>query len=238
MEEDMTVTDNTALSHTSEPASASLTGEIFSRFRGPGGYYNIGNLIGLLTGLVLQVTTAATSGLAGTDVAVAYFVGSPTTLALTAATIIFLISGEMYHRAWQGDAARKADLNRFADLLSAAGAAVLAISLFYLGQPALAIFTGVLIVLGKLSSGLFGDAAEAVPFWPAHWPDLFRSMVLAGRIPGMAAAGLGLWYQMGTGPVAVSAIQPAVMVLCHLLWMRADILLFQGGKAEARPQTA
>jgi hypothetical protein len=235
MEEDMTVTDDTALSHSSEPASAGLAGEILSRFRGPGGYYNIGNLIGLLTGLALQVTTAATSGLAGSDVAVAYFVGSPTTLALTAATIIFLISGEMYHRAWQGNDAPNVDLNRFADLLSAAGAAVLAISLFYLGQPVLAIFTGVLIVLGKLGSALFGDSSEVVPFWPAHWPDLFRSMVLAGRFPGMAAAGLGLWHQMGAGSVAVSAIQPAVMVLCHLLWMRADVLLFEGSKTAARP---
>jgi hypothetical protein len=235
MEEDMTVTENAAPSRGRVPASESLVGEIFSRFRGPGGYYNIGNLIGLLTGLALQVTTAATSGLAGTDVAVAYFIGSPTTLALTAATIIFLISGEMYHRAWQGNDAPNADLNRFADLLSAAGAAVLAISLFYLGQPVLAIFTGVLIVLGKLGSGLFGTAAEAVPLWPAHWPDLFRSMVLTGRIPGMAAAGLGLWHQMGTGSVAVSAIQPAVMVLCHLLWMRADVLLFQDSKTVARP---
>ena len=231
----MTVTDNAAPSR-GDPASHGVMAEILSRFRGPGGYYNIGNLIGLFTGLALQLTDAATWGLAGTDVVVAYFVGGPATLALTIATIIFVISGEMYHRAWRGNDAPNA--NRFAALLSAVGGAALAISLFYLGQPILAIFTGVLIVLGKLGSGVFGDAPDAVPFWPRDRPDLFRSMVLAGRIPGMAAAGLELWHQMGTGPSALSAIQPVVMVLCHLLWMRADILLFQVSRTVAQPQWA
>lgn len=233
----MSVTDNAALSR-GGPASHGVVAEIVSRCRGPGGYYNIGNLIGLCTGLTLQLTTAGTSGLTGTDLIVAYFVGSPATLALTIATIIFFISGEMYHRAWRGPDAPNANLNRFADLLSASGGAVLAISLFYLGQPVLAIFTGVLIVLGKLGSGVFGDAPEAVPFWPRDWPDLFRSIVLVGRIPGMVAAGLELWHQMATGALALSVIQPAVMVLCHLLWMRADILLLQGSRTVALEQRA
>ncbi len=233
----MTSTVNAAASR-GDPLSRSVTAEILSRFRGPGGYYNVGNLIGLFSGLALQFATAATSGLSGTDVVVAYFVGSPATVALTGATLIFLVSGEMYHRAWRHGTVPDAGLNRLADLLSAAGGAALAVSLLYLGQPMLAIFTGLLTVLGKAGSAVFGDNAEAVPFWPSDWPDLFRSMVLAGRVPAVAAASLELWHQLSTGTGGVSVLQPAVLVLCHLLWMRADFLLFQGSKASVEPEPA
>jgi hypothetical protein len=237
MEEEMTATDNAHPSQ-GDPASHSVVAEIQARFRGPGGYYNIGNLIGLFTGVTLQLTTPATSGLAGTDAVVAHFVGSPATVALTTATIIFLISGEVYHRAWRAANAPDAHLNRLADLLSAAGTVALVISLIYLGQPVLAVFTGLLIVLGKLGSAVFGDDPDAVPFWPSSWPNLFRWMVLAGRVPGIAAASLELWNQLGTGNLGPSITQPAVMVLCHLLWIWADFLLFQGSRATARPQPA
>jgi len=227
----MTSTANAAASR-SGPLSRGLAGEVLSRFRGPGGYYNVGNLIGLFSGLALQFATAATSGLSGTDAVAAYLVGSPATVALTAATIIFLASGEMYYRAWRGGIPDD-DLNRLADLLSAVGGTALAISLLYLGQPMLATFTGILIVLGKLGSAAFGDEGNVVPFWPWDWPAPFRSMVLAGRLPAIAAAGLELGHQLGTGGAAVSVIQPAVLVLCHLLWMRADFLLFRSSRPAA-----
>lgn len=230
----MTITVNAAASR-GDTGSRGVTAEILSRFRGPGGYYNVGNVIGLISGLALQFAAAATSGLSGADVVVAYFAGSPATVALTAATLIFLISGEMYYRAWRGNGP-DGDLNRLADLLSAAGGVALAISLLYLGQPMLAIFTGLLVVFGKLGSAVFGDEGNAVPFWPWDWPDLFRSMVLAGRLPAIAAAGLELSHQIGIGGGAPSIIQPAVLVLCHLLWMRADFLLFQSSKAAAESE--
>lgn len=217
------------------PVARGVMAEIVSRFRGPGGYYNVGNLIGLGTGLALQLSTAATSTLTGADVVVAYFVGSPATVALTVATIIFLMSGEMYHRAWRENHSPDPDLTRLADMFSAAGGFALAISLLYLGQPMLAIFTGLLVVLGKLGSAVFGDHPESLPFWPPDWPDLFRSMVLAGRIPAMAAAGLELWHQVALGTSDLSAVQPAVMVLCHLLWIRADMLLFRSGTVASKP---
>jgi hypothetical protein len=194
---------------------------------GPGGYYNIGNLIGLATGVGLQLTSLATGGSTATEGIIAYFVGSPASVSLTIATIVFLVSGEIYHRAWGGTDAPNTDLNRLADVLSAIGAVALTVSLFYLNQPLLALVTSVLIVGGKLGSAVYGDQAGMTELWPSNWPDLFRSMVLAGRIPGTAAAALELSHQLGAGGPLAATIQPAVMVLCHLFWIRADILLFR-----------
>ena len=70
----MTITVNAAASRV-DPVSRGVIAEILSRFRGPGGYYNVGNVIGLVSGLALQFATAATSGLSGADVLVAYFTG-------------------------------------------------------------------------------------------------------------------------------------------------------------------
>lgn len=217
----MTTTLNAAPARR-DPASRRVTAEILTRLNGPGGYYNVGNLIGLCSGLALQFAVTAASGRSGADIVVAYFVGSPATLALTIATLIFLVSGEMYHRAWRGGGPPDARLNRLADLLSAAGAVALAISLLLLGQPLLALFTGLLTVFGKLGSAVLDPAS--VPLWPAGWPDPFRTTVLVGRFPAVAAAVLGLWRGLDTG----NWIGPAVLVLCNLLWMRADYLLFAG----------
>src|ERR1700712_5924765 len=76
---------------------------ILDRFHGPGGFYNAGNLLGLSVALATQffvgATTTATSF---ADRLYAYFAGSPSSVALTLATTIFLFSGETYHRAWAG----------------------------------------------------------------------------------------------------------------------------------------
>lgn len=203
---------------------------IASRLRGPGGFYNVGNLLGLVTGLSVQFADVAARGTTSTESILAYFVGGPSALALTIATLIFLVSGEAYHRAWGLDGLNT-DLNRLADLLSAFGAAALAVSLVYLNQPILAVLTGFLIVGGKLGSAVNGDLPGMSDLWPCEWPDLFRLMALAGRIPGVAAAGLVLWHQAGVSTPLSEMVQPAVMVLCHLLWIRADTLLFRGKSA-------
>ena len=74
-----------------------------ARLVGPGGYYNAGNAFGLVMGIALQVSTAPADGGAGSTVLGAmrdYLAGNAGAVALTAATAVFFVSGEAYHRAW------------------------------------------------------------------------------------------------------------------------------------------
>lgn len=57
------------------PRQSSLLSELGARMHGPGGYYNVGNLLGLVTALGLQFASAAGSARAGSDIVVGYFVG-------------------------------------------------------------------------------------------------------------------------------------------------------------------
>ncbi len=202
---------------------------IADRLEGPGGYYNAGNLLGLVTALATQFFAGATSDATTFgDRIYGYFAGSPSAVALTVATTIFLFSGETYHRAWAGRAVPSKRLNRIADLLSVAGATALTISLIYAGQTALALVSGLLVVGGKLGSAITGDDRSSVPLWPHSWSDPFRVAVLAGRAPGLLAAALDLGRHMFDQPGGMglfSLVPPAVLVICYGLWIRADVLL-------------
>lgn len=215
------------------PRQAGLINALAARLQGPGGYYNVGNVLGLVTALGLQFASAAGSGKSGTDLLVGYFAGSPQALAFTVATLIFLVGGEVYYRAWKDGAGPDLRLNRLGDLLSAAGGAALSVSLLLLGQPLLALATGAFVVLGKLGSAVFGDDAVAPPVWPESWPDPFRLAVLVGRVPAISAAGLDLLQQFGSGAPTIALVQPAVLIVCHVLWVKADLLLLGGGKRAA-----
>jgi hypothetical protein len=205
------------------------------RLRGPGGYYNVGNVLGLVMSLATQFALAApASGTrSGLDILVGYFAGSPSAVALTAATIVFLVSGEMYHRAWVGRAVPDPAINAFADVLSAIGCLALTISLIFLDQWFLAIASGLLSVGGKLGSALFGDDSARLGFWPTAWVDPFRAAVLVGRAPAVAAAGFDLGFRLfnWTGGSVWTLAQPIVLLLCYMLWIKADLLLVIGARA-------
>jgi len=204
------------------------------RLRGPGGYYNAGNVLGLAVALGTQFAMAAQAGhRGGIDTFYAYFAGSPSAVALTAATLIFLVSGETYHRAWTGRLVPDPALNRTADVLSALGGIALTLSLILVGQWLLAVASGLLTVGGKLGSAVFGDDRSQLGFWPALWVDPFRAAVLAGRVPGIAAAGIDLGFRIvnGSGGSVLALVQPAVLVGCYLLWIKADMLLVIGADA-------
>ncbi len=220
---------------TSEPVShlppfvPRLGRAVTDRLHGPGGYYNIGNLLGLSvavgTQLVMGMTGNATT--LGTRL-YGYFSGSPSALALTIATTVFLVSGEAYHRAWAGRTTPSPRLNRIADLLAAAGATALTVSLVYGGQTLLALASGILMVGGKIGSAVTGDDLSRVPGWPATWSDPFRTAVLVGRLPGLVAAALDLGRHLLDAPTGVgllSLVPPATLVLCQALWLKADLLL-------------
>jgi hypothetical protein len=212
-----------------------LPAALVGRLHGPGGYYNVGNLLGLAVSLSLPVADAATGRAPSLGQAIGeLFAGSPSAVALTVATLIFLVSGEVYHRAHRTGAAPDVHLNRLADLLSTAGAVALTVSLVFLGQPGLAVISGLAIALGKLGSAVFGDDRAGLIAWPPTWPDPFRILVLSGRTIGLAAVALTL-LEHPSDPaghaVSRSMLQAATLAICHIVWLRADFLLLCGARS-------
>lgn len=206
---------------------------ITARMRGPGGYYNCGNLLGLAVGLWLQVMSAEAGSGWGNSI-LTYLAGNGSAVAMTVATVVFLFAGELYHRAWPANGPPDARLNCWADLLSGVGAIALGIALWMLGQPVLAAASGALHALGKLASAVAPDGHRAWPRWPRTWPDPFRSAVVASRVPALLASGADLWpaaaaawAQAGPG---LAMVMPATLFACYVLWTRADLLLFEGSK--------
>lgn len=198
---------------------------IVDRLKGPGGYYNIGNAIGLVMGIVIQIFFVSNEQAAAAK-AWSFFAGSPSALALTVSTAVFFWSGEAYHRAWANGFPPKAGLNRLGDNLSGVGALALGFSLFLLGQPMLAATAGLLHAAGKFASA-WHKAGEQLPFpWPRNWPDPFRAVVLASRFPAIAAALLELWQAAGSGWTD-EILAPATLLICYLLWSKADLLLIR-----------
>jgi hypothetical protein len=215
----------------SVPARPRLMREFAARMRGPGGYYNFGNAMGLAGGVSLAAWNAASSGTGGAATAAAtYFAGNASAVALTVATLIFFWSGEVYHRAWTDPQKPDIHLNRQGDLLSAIGAVALGLSLALFGLPLLAATAGLLHALGKLGSALHPPGTPALPGWPESWPDLFRSVVLFSRVPATLVAALALGADL-TGAdsrnVIPALLGPGVLLICNLLWAKADLLLFR-----------
>lgn len=207
------------------PRSPRLPAALAERLRGPGGYYNIGNVIGLAMGVGIQL--ASMPDAASGSRLWAFFAGSPSACAMTIATIVFIASGEVYHRAWNGGRPIER-LNRIADLLSGIGAIVLGLALFMLGHPMLAAVSGLLSAAGKLGSAAVPRLPRTA--WPHRWPDPFRSAVVVSRLPAMLVSVGELWIKAAAaiagGPL-LPALTPATLLVCYLLWAKADLLLFE-----------
>lgn len=218
-------------------ATGAAFGALTARLKGPGGYYNIGNVIGLLTGIGLEIAAVAGSGGAVSIPAAlrAHFIGSPGAVALSVAMVIFLASGECYHRAWSRGFPPNLSMNRAGDFLSVLGALALSVALVAFGQPLLAATSGILLAGGKFGSLFAKD--EYAPRGPGHsaWPDRFRTAVLISRVPAILAVLAELATVLrGFGPAtpAAAVIAPLSLFVCYLLWTRADLLLF-GARAGA-----
>lgn len=219
------------------PLNCRLLRAFASRCTGPGGYYNLGNALGLLAGLMFQALshyrTVDSSVIA---IAGDYLVGSPGATALSMATGMFFVSGEMYHRAWAERSTPDYLMLRRADFLSGVAALILAVTLALFGSFWLALGSTVLLAGGK-----FGNALT-----PEGWPvriefvssgattrcrqlDLFRVAALLSRIPAIAAifVELARLLAVGTSDVVLDLGQPLVLLTCYLLWARADLLLFR-----------
>lgn len=200
-----------------------LSRSLLLRLQGPGGYYNIGNALGLAVGIGIQIHLAGSGSLGG------YLAGSASSTLLTVATLIFFWSGELYHRAWNVPGPYDMPdlaLNRRGDFLSGVGALLLGGALWLLGEPMLAAFSGLLHAFGKFGSAWHGDHTFSLPITGEDGPDPFRSLVLASRIPAMLAAVIALAQPASlTGTESVSLL---ALLASYLLWCRADLMLMRG----------
>lgn len=205
-------------------APVHLPQALTERMRGPGGLYNVGNFLGLTAGIGVQL---GHQGDAGTARAVVdYLAGDVSALVLTLATLVFFVSGEAYHRAWQKGFPPDTNLNRLGDLLSGVGALLLGAALFMLGDPLLAATAGLLHAAGKFGSAVHqsGKARRI------DWGWMFRASVVASRVPAMLVAVIGLGGQLpaiAQGASPVPALMPATLLVCYALWAKADLMLFR-----------
>lgn len=196
---------------------------LVARLSGPGGLYNVGNVFGLASGIGLAL--AAAPGRTTGAVIADYLAGSASAVAISVAMVIFLVSGEAYHRAWAHGAPPDADLTRLGDRLSGWGALALFVGLILVGELVLALASGLLHAAGKFGSALEHPAIDAAK---RRRPDPFRTAVLLSRAPAMLLLGLALGRAALTPePAAAELIAPASLIVCYLLWARADLLLFR-----------
>lgn len=200
----------------------SLRGEFAQRLSGPGGLYNLGNALGLLSGVAFHVTAAAAVGVAGWAAVTQYFVGSLGATSITLAMLVFFWSGEQYHKAWANGAPPDVRLNRLGDVSSGRGALLLGLGLVLMGHPVLAATSGLLHAAGKFGSALPGWVLALLPFGPG----VFRGVVVASRLPALAAVLIDLWAALDGGNVEAAAAG-GLLVLCYGLWLKADVALMR-----------
>lgn len=201
----------------------SLKDGLAQRLSGPGGLYNLGNALGLLSGVSFHVIAAMTLGIAGWTAVAQYFVGSLGASAITVAMVIFFWSGEQYHKAWANGAPPDARLNRLGDVSSGWGALALGFGLFLMGHPVLAATAGLMHAAGKFGSALPERVQAQLPVGPG----VFRAVVVTSRLPALAAVGMELQAAIGLGDIESTAAS-ALLMLCYGLWLKADVALMRG----------
>jgi hypothetical protein len=195
------------------------------RFPGPGSFYTAGNILGVTVGSGIALAQSAGSS---THALAQYFAGDGAAIALTAATLGFFVSGQIYNRAWRSSGERRIRLTRIADGLSAVGAIVLGISIAVVASPALALASATFHAISKLGSAVI-----------AGRPDAFARRILRGtrwltlgsRALGFSACagGLAVALQTAAPGSGGDAIMSATLLVCYLLWASADTLLLTSG---------
>ena len=212
----MTLIDENAEFPAGSPAPRyDLRLEVLARLRGPGGYYNAGNLIGLAVGIAVQMAQAPEQTSAADSVAT-YLAGDFGGVMLTIATLVFIISGEAYHRAWVNGFPPDPALNRLGDLTSGIGALALGAGLLMLGQPILAATSGLLHAFGKFGSALHRPDPASLYDWP--W--IFRALVIQSRLPAILAALIELAHllpALAQGAPLMPLVTPAALLICYLV---------------------
>ena len=209
-----------------------LARALASRMQGPGGCYNMGNILALSGGFAVQLISVPDGAAHPLAIAGHYLFGSPGATTLSVAIIIFLIAGEFYHRAWADGPPSDPRLNHLGDLLSGVASLVLTAALVMFGDFLLAIVSGFLLAGGKFGSAFVPDGPLA-----RH----FRHAVLLSRLPALAALGVQFLREfMNATPEtpAAALAMPVVMIVCYLIWARADWLLLRPANRSSSSRAA
>lgn len=196
----------------------------------PGNYYLLGNLLGLGAGIGFSIAHSASQAGARAETAVGavghYLVGSASATMMTLAMLIFLGSCVFYDRAFRTFPTPDLRLTRLADGVSCIGAIALGIGLLVLGEPLLALSSGLLHAWGKFGSATRKPGSTGLPGWPATWPDFYRTIVFASRFPAILAALLDFNGSLGARGHWTELAAPVVLLACYAVWAKADLLLF------------
>ncbi|MEM8731355.1 MAG: hypothetical protein AAGF79_15705 [Pseudomonadota bacterium] len=194
-----------------------------SRIAGPGGLYNLGNVLALVAGPALLLH--ASWGQIGVLEAIhQHLIGTPEAIWLTSSILTFLIAGEIYHRAYQPYAAAATRLIQWGDLLSGVAAVLLAITLILVGNTGLALVAGALLAGGKLGNAILpslhlrGEVRLAA---------LLRYSAIVSRAPSLAVYGWVVLEGLQAAIPLADLMMPLVMIVCFLLWLAADLLLLR-----------
>jgi hypothetical protein len=191
-----------------------------ARMHGPGGLYNAGNAFGISTGLAFYMAAAAATQ-STLEVTAFYFLGTISAVAITVARVLFIICGELYYHAWKAGFPPVPRLTFFGDFLSGVAALILGFGLFILGEPILAMASGVMQAIGKFGNALDNDKTNA------HRQMAYRFIVFFSRFPALILCALALTRAL---PAALEgtwlpAAEAASFLVCYLIWLRADWLL-------------
>jgi hypothetical protein len=197
----------------------------------PGQLYNNGNLLVLAGGIGGAVCAAVGEGADLTAAAgrvAHHFLGAPSAVALTIATLVFVVGGAAYSRAWRNaGSAPDPRFNRWGDVLSGVGAVILGAGLTMLGDATLAIFAGLLHAGGKFGSAFAGPRRIRIGGGAVLLADVCKDAVLVSRVPALAAAFIGLTTTVvAFGPIGEMVLALSVTV-STLYWALADILLLR-----------
>lgn len=204
-------------------ANGLLPAGLAARFKGPGALYNIGNLIALLAGIGIALRDIHShrevmSGLHH------HLMGSAPSAWLTASILIFIISGEFYHRAFHGAPEHRAGLNQSADLISGVAAIALTVALVGFGDTTPAIIAGLLLAGGKIGNAVIPALRLRHPL---PMEQAMRLVVLGSRFPAILSLAISAGSVLRQSSTVEDALLPLIMIGCFLLWLWADVILLR-----------
>jgi hypothetical protein len=206
-------------------------GKVRAALGDPGQLYNMGNALVLLGGIGGATFAAIGEGtdIGGAGVRVlGHFFGSPPSLALTAAMLVFFVSGKAYSQAWSGGGdVPDARLNQLGDILSGIGAVILGVGLTLLGGASLAVLAGAMNAVGKFGSAFAGTRGIPTPRGQILWADICKDLVLCSRVPALFAAVSGVVLAMSNVGSLGATVLSFSLVVSTVYWALADILLLR-----------
>lgn len=207
----------------SAPDSRVTAPWLTSRIAGPGAIYNAGNLLALFGGMAVYWQQAPDQSSIQSAI-YQYLMGSPDAAWLSLSMMIFLVSGEIYHRAYRSMSEVSETVLQWADFISGLAAIALTIALVHLGDIVLALAAGGLLAGGKLGSAVLPMFGRVHTARIASW---LRWAVVASRLPSILSLLMTIYLVLQTNQPWEAAALPAIMTISFLLWLLADLCLMR-----------